>query len=131
MAGQTTPRSFKLWGQVAGHSVRVLIDSGPSHNFICPKLVQLVGLETLSTSEFVVKVGNGQQVTSHGHCKGVEIRFPNLLVAQDFYLFPLEGSEVVLGLAWLDTLGDVIANLKESRLVLRTGNAWVTFMGGS
>ena len=74
-------------------------------------------------------MGNGQQVMSHGHCKEVEIRFPNLLVAQDFYLFPLEGSEVVLGLAWLDTLGDVIANFKESKLVLRTGDAWVTLWG--
>ena len=62
MAGHTTPRSFRLWGLVAGHNVRVLIDSGACHNFICPKVVQLVGLETLPTSEFVVKVGNGQQV---------------------------------------------------------------------
>ena len=78
---------------VSGHS-----DSGASHNFICPKLVQLAGLETLTTSDFVVKVGNGQQVTSHGDYKGEEMHFPNLLVAEDFYLFPLEGSKVVLGL---------------------------------
>ena len=73
MARQTTPCFFTLWGQVARHNVRVLIDSGASHNFICPKLLQLVGLEMQPTSEFVVKVGNGQQVASHGWCKGVEI----------------------------------------------------------
>ena len=59
----------------------------------------------IPTSDFVVKVGNGQQVTSLGFCKGIEVQFPNLLVTQDCYLFPLEGSEMVLGLAWLDTLG--------------------------
>ena len=69
----------------------MLIDSGASHNFICPKLVQLAGLKTLPDSEFVVKVGNGQQVTSQGRCKGVTIEFPSLLVTQDFYFVSIEG----------------------------------------
>ena len=64
--------------------------------------MHLVGLEPLPTSEFVVKVGNGQQVKSQGYCQGVAIEFPILVVTRDFYLFPLEGFEVVLGLAWLD-----------------------------
>ena len=81
----------------------------------------MAGQETLPTSDFIVKVGNGQHITSQDHCKEVVIQFPNLLLTQDFYLFPLEGSKVVLGLAWLDTFGDVIANFKESRLVLRRG----------
>ena len=40
----------------------MLIDSGGSHNFICSKLVQLAGLETLPTSDFMVKVGNGSKL---------------------------------------------------------------------
>ena len=52
-----------------------------------------------------------------------------LAVVQDFYLFPLEGSEVVLGLAWLGTLGDVIANFRESRLVIYYDKGWVVLKG--
>ena len=105
-----------------GIRVQVLIDSRASHNFICPKLVQMAGLKILQTSDFVVKVGNGQQVNSQGRCEEVAVQFPSLLVTQDFYLFPLEGLELVLGLAWLDTLGDVIANFRESKLMLGKGN---------
>ena len=35
----------------------------------------------------------------------------------------------MLGLAWLDMLGDVIANFRESRLVVRTEVGWVTLWG--
>ena len=118
MEGRTMHRSFRLWGLVANQRVRVLIDSGASHNFICLKLVHATRLEILTTSAFVVKLGNGQPVSSQGRCHGVAIQFPNISITQDFYLFLLEGSELVLGLAWLDTLGDVIANFREARLVL-------------
>ena len=94
MVGQITIRSLRLWGEVAGRRVWVLIDSGASHNFICPKLVSEAELVVSPTSDFVVKVGNGHEVTSQGICKGVSLQFPELTVVQDCYLFPLEGSKV-------------------------------------
>ena len=129
MAGHITSRSIQLWAMVASHRVRVLIDTGASHNFICPKVVQAAGLEISHTADFVVTVGNGEQVMSSGKCTGVQVQFPNLMVSQDFYVFPLEGSEVVLGLAWLDTLGDVVANFKESRLVISDSHEGIVLQG--
>ena len=78
------------------------------------------------TSNFVVKMG---EVTSQGICKCVSMEFQELIVAQDFYLFPLEGSEVVLGLAWLDTLGDVIASFMEFQLIIHCDRGWVDLKG--
>ena len=49
---------------VACRKVRVLIDFGASHNFICPNLVIEAALGVSPTSNFVVKVGNGNEVTS-------------------------------------------------------------------
>ena len=62
MAGQMTKHSMWLWGDVAGHWARVLIDTGASHNFISSGLVQDVGLVVCTTSDFLVIVGDGQQV---------------------------------------------------------------------
>ena len=78
--------------------MRILIDTGASYNFICPKLAQEAGLEVRPTSNFLVKVGNGEQISSTGRCHHVQVEFPNLVIHQNFYLFPLEDSEVVLGL---------------------------------
>ena len=51
------------------------------------------------------------------------MKFPNLFIHHNFYLFPSDGSEVVLGLEWLDTLEDVVANFRESRLIIEPHNA--------
>ena len=59
-----TYHSLQLWGLVANQKVKVLIDTEASYNFICPKLAQEVGLVVCPTSNFVVKVGNGDQITS-------------------------------------------------------------------
>ena len=81
---------------VANHRVQVFIDIRASHNFICPKVVQVAGLDVCSIADFVVTVSNGEQVTSSGRCTAVQVQFPKLLVSQDFYVFPLEGSKVGL-----------------------------------
>ena len=124
-------RSIRIWGLIARERVRVMIDIGASHNFICQNLVQRLGLPVLHTSEFSVKVGNGQQVRSMGVCKAVRIQFPELVVEQNLFLFPVEGAEVVLGLAWLDTLGDVRANFKECKLQFRLNGVKVALRGDS
>ena len=79
----------------------------------------------MHTSEFNVKVGNGQQVQSLGVCKDVHIQFPELVVEQNLFLFLVEGAEAVLGLAWLDTLGDIRANFKECKLQFRLNSVKV------
>lgn len=40
----TTQKAMRLWNEVKGVRAKVLIDSGASHNFISPRLVQEVGL---------------------------------------------------------------------------------------
>lgn len=122
-------RSIRMWGLVARERVRVMIDIGASHNLVYQELVKRLGLPVLHTFEFSVKVGNGQQVWSMGVCKDVQIQFPESMVQQNLSLFPVEGAEVVMGLAWLDTLGDVRANFKECKLQFWVNGVKVALKG--
>ena len=88
--------------------------------------MQAAGLEIGPTFDFVVKVGNDQQVIGQGKCKEVKVQFPQLTITQDFYLFLLEGSEVVLRPAWLDTLGDARANFRASKPTTWQNGEWIT-----
>ena len=90
---------MRLCGEFVGHWARVLIDTGASHNFISPSLVQDAGLVVCPTSDFLVTMIDGKQVASKGKCMGVSIQFLKLMVTQNFYVVLLEGSELVLGLA--------------------------------
>ena len=51
------------------------------------------------------------------------------MVTQDFSVVPLEGFELVLGLAWLDTHGDVLANFRKSKLIICQKGQWSTLLG--
>lgn len=90
----------------------MLIDSGASPNFISGAVAEALRLKQTETKPFVVEVGNDQQVKGRGRCKEVELWIDKLRITQDYLLFNLGSANVVLGLEWLETLGDIQANFR-------------------
>ncbi|KAK7247608.1 hypothetical protein RIF29_42494 [Crotalaria pallida] len=108
--GLTQPKTMKLYGLLHDVPVLVLIDSGASHNFIAHSLVKRMGLPVAATPAFAVRLGDGYRKDSQGCCKDLELVLAEHKVNSDFYLFDLGGVDVILGVAWLETLGDVKVN---------------------
>lgn len=108
--GMTQPQTMKLQGMVKGESVLVLIDSGASHNFISTKLVQKLGLAVDPTNSFQVRLGDGHRKQTQGCCKDLDVQSRNYAFSGEFFLFELGGVDVILGVAWLATLGEVKVN---------------------
>ena len=52
LAGQSNPRSLRVVGEFGSHRFHVLIDSGSTHNFIKPALVERFGLPIQPTPKF-------------------------------------------------------------------------------
>nr|KYP52049.1 Transposon Ty3-I Gag-Pol polyprotein [Cajanus cajan] len=88
----------------------VLIDTESSHNIIQPRLAKHLHLSTQPTSLFKVMVGNGAHILCQDYCPQVAISFQQHTFQVPLYLLPIEGADVVLGLAWLRTLGPVQAD---------------------
>ncbi|VFR00833.1 unnamed protein product [Cuscuta campestris] len=57
MSGSPNPRSLKLAGSVNGKAVQVVLDSGSTHNFIHPGVVERLSLVLHPVSPFRVYVG--------------------------------------------------------------------------
>nr|XP_016495663.1 PREDICTED: uncharacterized protein LOC107814725 isoform X3 [Nicotiana tabacum] len=112
IAGFTSKKSLKVWGTILGKKVIVLIDSGASTNFISCTVAEALRLKQTETKPFLVEVGNGQHVKSMGSCKEVELWIDEMRLIQDYFLFDLGSADVVLGIEWLETLGDIQANFK-------------------
>jgi len=104
------PNTMKLQGKVKGRIALVLIDSGVSHNFISAELVSQLGLPVESTSSYNMKLGDGHKKRASGCCQDVGVKLGNY--KETFFLFELGGVNVILGVAWLATLGDVKVNWK-------------------
>lgn len=108
----TEGKTMKLIGSINGKQVMVLIDSGASHNFISSQVVSILKIPILS-KKFVVTIRDGYQVQRKETYKGMEIELQGAHVKQDFYSFDLGGEDLVLGVEWLESLGDVKVNWKQ------------------
>ncbi|KZV19296.1 peroxidase 64 [Dorcoceras hygrometricum] len=106
-----------------------MMDSGASHNFISRKLVDVLGLPIDETVKFGVCLGDGGRVACTGICKRlvVDLRQCNILI--DTYVFELGGVDLILGIDWLRTLGEVVVNWEAMRMSFKLGTETVTLTG--
>uniref|UniRef100_A0A151UIJ3 Retrovirus-related Pol polyprotein from transposon 17.6 n=1 Tax=Cajanus cajan TaxID=3821 RepID=A0A151UIJ3_CAJCA len=107
LTGQPSTETLKFQGSIFGQHVSILVDIGSSHNNIQPRMVQFLNLTPVPTMPFKVMVGNGEYISCTTICKGVPIQFQTHSFAIPLFILSIEGADVVLRLAWLQTLEPV------------------------
>jgi hypothetical protein len=100
-------QTMKVEGQIADVGLLVLVDSGASHNFISPKVTSALGLVVTPSAAKSIKLGDGHKVTTRGVCEGVKLKMGKVEIVVDALVLELGGLDMVLGVAWLSTLGEV------------------------
>ncbi|XP_057458944.1 uncharacterized protein LOC130749580 [Lotus japonicus] len=96
MSGFTSHKSWKMQGTIKDQAVVVLIDCGASHSFISKKLVGEILLPVENTPDYTVEVGDGYKIGCKGKCSDLKLMIQSLEVTQDFYLFGLNGIDLIL-----------------------------------
>ncbi|XP_076904819.1 uncharacterized protein LOC143560396 [Bidens hawaiensis] len=114
--GLISPRTLRLTGKIHGHQVTVLVDSGSTHNIIQPRIASLLQLPTDPIKPFMVMVGNGQHIACKSYCPQVPLILNLLTFEVPFYVLPVEGADIVLGVEWLSTLGPIVADFAVPKL---------------
>ncbi|KAJ1441380.1 Aspartic peptidase domain superfamily [Sesbania bispinosa] len=94
--------SMKVEGQVGGIPILILLDSGTTHNFISPKL---------------------------GVCQKLKVDIGGYGCLIDAYVLDIGGLDLILGVAWLRTLGDVIANWEKMTMSFQVSGQNFTLEG--
>ncbi|KAF1871765.1 hypothetical protein Lal_00020560 [Lupinus albus] len=127
--GLTSTKSWKIGGTLEDKPVVIMIDCGASHNFISKDLVDSLQLRVEETKAYVIEVGDERKVKCQG--KGAQLRYymQQLEVIQDFYLFGLRGVDLLLGLKWLASLGEVEADFGRTEFTLKRGDSVITIAG--
>lgn len=108
--GNNSPRALKFTGLIYGLHVSVLVDTGSSHNIIQPRIANYLRLHLSPITPFTIMVGNGEHLTCDQICPKVPLRLRNHIFSIPCYLLPIQGADIVLGLDWLSTLGQVAAD---------------------
>ncbi|KAF2286334.1 hypothetical protein GH714_014326 [Hevea brasiliensis] len=104
------PKTMKFQGCLHGQEVTIMIDSGVSHNFIANNLVTKLELQVTQTPPFGVRLGDGHRTKSSRLCARFQLELDDFTLSSDYYIFPLSGIDLILGVAWLAILGDVKVN---------------------
>ena len=66
-----------------------------------------MGLPVIDTREFVVTLGDGSKKMFHGQCEGLLIFVGQNQIQINAFVLEIGGIDVILGMEWLETLGDV------------------------
>lgn len=81
--------------------------------------MEQIGLVVTNTPEYSVKVGTGAVIENNGVCKQLSWKLQGMEIIQNFFILELGGTEVVLGMDWLASQGDIEANFRS--LIIKWG----------
>lgn len=81
------------------------------------------------TPVYVIEVGNGEKVRNQGVCEGLQFQVQGVEFNQHFFLMELGGSDMVLGMDWLASLGNIEANFGELCLKWKQGGQKYSIQG--
>ncbi|KAJ0585747.1 putative nucleotidyltransferase, Ribonuclease H [Helianthus annuus] len=110
LLGVASPKALRVTGLIAGHSVSILIDSGSTHNIVQPRVASFLNLLVNPIQPFSVMIGNGELISCAGFCPEVTLILAKHPFHIPLFVLPIEGADIVLGMAWLSSLGKIMAD---------------------
>lgn len=109
--------------------VHALIDSGSTHNFMDLSVAKRLGCKLDSITPFVMAVVDRNKVHSSVMTHRMTWKMQDVNFRDDILVIPLGGTDVVLEIQWLITLGDIRWNFKLLRMEFHIGGRKVSLRG--
>lgn len=131
LVGPPSPRTLRVQGRVGELEVTVLIDSGSSHNIMQPRVAEFLGLPMVAIKPFSVVVGNGDSITCSGFCADVPVNLAKQMFHIPFFIIPIHGADLVLGVQWLQTLGSFLSDYTIPSIQFTYNNTPITLTGNT
>lgn len=129
--GLDSYQTMKFSGRIEASSIKIMVDRGASHCFIADHMATSLGVEITSTATFAVRLGNGSKMRSGGICQNVKLDLASEEFILSCYVFPLRGVDLILGISWLASLGEVKANWRELTMEFTLSGRLVQLQGTS
>ncbi|KAF1884463.1 hypothetical protein Lal_00028340 [Lupinus albus] len=122
LQGNQSPKTLQFQGTIYGHIVTFTQCHATKDNTISTTT-------NFPTPKFPVMVGNGERIYCTGLCKETIINLQYQLFNILFYLLPIQGADIVLGIKWLSTLGLVTSDFSVSSMTFNHDHKTITLTG--
>ncbi|XP_021307871.1 uncharacterized protein LOC110432212 [Sorghum bicolor] len=129
ITGIRAPSTMQLQVRIGAHHLTALLDSGSTHNFISTEAAGRVGVPLQDSRGAHVVVANSDRVECRGLARGVPLQIGAESFRVDMYSIPVHGCDIVLGIAWLRTLGPILCDFEQRRMAFHLKGRRVVWAG--
>lgn len=91
--------------------------------------MRALGWSVEATTPLHIKLGDGFKTKTQGECKGVVVEIADMKISIDAMLFDLDGIDIVLGMAWLNAIGEMWIDWPHQIMRFQINNQWVELQG--
>lgn len=121
--------TLRITGLCGRKSVNILMDTGSTHNFMDVEVAKRLGCYLLDRAPMTVKVADGGKLKCTQMVRGFEWKIKGVTFITDVYRMPLGGCDLVLGVQWFSTLGDIQLNYQNYTMSFYYMNQKVSLRG--
>ena len=107
----------------------ILIDSGSTHSFVSPRILQNVGLESEFTTSMSITIANGEKMKCNAHIKGLIWKMCGREFKFDLKVMEIGVHELILGGDWMRSVGPVTLDFNELTVTVRKEGKRVKLQG--
>jgi hypothetical protein len=94
---------IEVEGMINNQTIVILIDSGASHSYIDPKMVEIFHLpRSKHGKSWLVQLATGAKRKVNEMVKSCLMDMNGLNTREDLNIFPLGSYEYLIGMDWLD-----------------------------
>ncbi|GJR63646.1 reverse transcriptase [Tanacetum coccineum] len=104
-------KTMRIKGYMGRQLVHILMDTGSTHNILAIAAAIKMRCQLRRTVPLEVSIANGNQMVSEYMCKGFEWTIQGITYKTDVMIIPLGSYDMVLGVQWLATLGDIFVEI--------------------
>ncbi|XP_022040582.1 uncharacterized protein LOC110943134 [Helianthus annuus] len=122
LTGVPSFSTMQVVGNIGTKTLRILTDSGSTHNFLDEKLAMKLQCQLEDISPMKVGVANGIPLMCKKICRNFEWQMQGLWFKADVLVISLATYDMVLGVQWLLPLGDIVWNFRDLTMQFRVGN---------
>ncbi|KAL4574559.1 hypothetical protein LXL04_021392 [Taraxacum kok-saghyz] len=110
--GEKTNQTFQVQAVIGTGLAWVLLDMGSTHNFIAKRSAERLQILVHHRPGLCVALPDGGKMASNGISKDLHMAVQGCEFSADFFSIPLEGFDMVLGICWLQGLGQILWDFK-------------------
>lgn len=116
MEGRQKEDDIELVGMIGTTEVRILVDTGSSHDFLRPRIAEQMALPLQQVRPFRVYVGNGESLLCSWQTKQTRIVVQNHVFMVDLHILPCARAGRDSGRVWLKSLRRVTKDFEAGTL---------------